>query len=288
MLYDLVIGLISIGFIIGFVLLIGNYRGFEWYSSVIAGIIDKVLLRFVKGVFIILRIATVAALRWVKKILIILPVWVIYILSFPVPLLGRINLNQKVTRSISRFYVRDHIETARGVIVSAFSDLIETEENREEEFREELRQLRTQAESRLQQGEVLLSLLFGGALLIAQVINPSKALWQSEGFPISSAVQVYALLVVMSVLYRSAFLDMMAYEGSEEFDSVTELDAATTFQKGLLNVPIIPMLLLAMPIILDPEDRRFDIVATVFHEYINESLSVPELVGRTWELHRDS
>lgn len=217
------------------------------------------------------KISSRAILKTLVFLIIMTPVFMIFLLTSFVPIVGK-RVQALNTR------VHEHFDTLRGVekglpIRGTMVDILTEYDTQPlqfdsvEEYRDELKLVKERGERRLAVGESIISVSLGGALLISQVHGFD--LFQSivYGFRTVFFLQFGLFLIAVSVLYRVSILDILSYSGDEEFDRIEEIDAALSYQKGVCYIGFLQLLAFMLVLAMKFTNADGEVVDAVLRAY---------------------
>lgn len=241
----LILGPIIFGLILYFL----NYRWFRMYADFVLG-------------FIILALAAVSALvkllptmvAGLVKGVVILLVGIletaIYLLTSVVPFVGEkaAPLHGYLDEKLHSSGVIDRISVIREMMV----DIVAKHDDRslqfesKEEYQDELRRVRRDAEIKLDRGETTISMSLGFALLLAQLLDAQLTQISFHRITASTTIEILLLLLAISIIYRTSVLNYLTYPTEIEFDSIEKFDVALAYQKGVCFTNVVQVLMPVM------------------------------------------
>jgi len=150
----------------------------------------------------------------------------------------------------------------RGILVS----IVAEEDNRDlrfedpERYRIELNRVKENAKNRLEAGETLLSILLGVVLLASKSGEVKLLQTLIHGIPIALLIEVWLLVIAVSIIYRSSVLEFLAYDSDADFNSLDEMDAALGYQKGVSLVGFLQGLMFLLVFMAAISKVRYNLV----------------------------
>ena len=139
----------------------------------------------------------------------------------------------------------EELQDVRGMMIRVLVEVDDPEpkHNEPETYREELREIRKNGESKLNTGETVLSLSLGALMLVSQF-------WQLGIFQVSFygaaaefVIQAGLFVIAVSIGYRVAVMDLLSFSGKEELQCLKEFDVAVSYQRGVCSVVFIQHLM---------------------------------------------
>lgn len=222
-----------------FVLHIINYH---WFKTAVE---TSVMIVFRSGQLLaaitngLLRVIPTAA-RGVLKALVVgallIVLFFVYLFTFIVPHVGQYTLKfRDRLEGIISTSLLDRALALREIMV----DIIVKHDDREldfesqDQYRKELNRVKQQGKTRLDTGETVLSVALG-AVLIGGTVSGVDIFSQSiYRYSVGTLIEIWLLVIAVSIIYRSTILELIAYSTDAEFQSLDEMDAALSFQKGV-------------------------------------------------------
>lgn len=225
-----------------FVLFVLHLINYHWFKTAAEASVAVVLFagQLVVGLSrgLLLSIPTVVrgALKASVVGLSLVALLIVYLITFIVPYIGQYSLKiqSRLEDNISTSLLNRALSLRQIMIriAAKHSDhnLVFEERN---QYREELTRVKQQGKTRLDTGETVLSILLG-AILVGSTVSGVDIFQQSiYQYSISTVIEIWLLTIAVSIIYRAAVLDMIAYSGDAEFESLNEMDAALSYQKGV-------------------------------------------------------
>lgn len=254
---------------------------FEKYLLLIALIIALPLVLVVKGIAIILRIIrllwnlSLITLRAVLKSLIYgiiaTVATVVLVITYFIPHLGDAisKLRKRIVRYVDLSKLSDECHYTRNMMV----EIVEEQENRsltyktEAQYRDELIRIKERGKQRLDRGELVLSLFIGSVSLLSQVYGFGLLQQTYWNVSVSAMIQFGLLMIVLAIVYRVLVVDLLAYNGDEEFASIEEMDVALSYQEAISYVGFVKLctFLVVLGLRISNADREtFKLVLTLY------------------------
>lgn len=159
-----------------------------------------------------------------------------YLLTFLVPNTGRYAL--KLRNILEEYAPTSYVEDALGLreiivgIVAKYDDR-DYEFETSDKYREELDRIKRQGKARLDTGETVISVLLGAVLVGSSLTGVNIFQQTIYKLPAGTIIEVWLLMISVSIIYRSTGLELIAYSSENEFESMDEMDAALSYQKGI-------------------------------------------------------
>lgn len=160
----------------------------------------------------------------------------IYLITAVVPFIGRYTL--KTRSQLEEYVSTSFVERAldlREIMIDIVAEHYDRElvfEEREQ-YREELHTVKQQGKARLDTGETVLSVVLGAVLIGSTVSGIDLFQWSFYQYSFATVVEIWLLMIAVSIIYRSSVLELIAYSADAEFESIEEFDAALSYQKGV-------------------------------------------------------
>lgn len=231
MIIDLFSTLVGYLFLIAVVLFFINYRWLEKYAMFF-GVIIAVPLKVAAVLLMVIAKSTVKS---VAAVVVMAIVTVMFLFSGVATFVGGIALlaDSRLEGSVEESSVVDEAEAIRDMLVETQLEMDDEPPkfDSEKQYREKFEEFPKKTKSKLETGEWMLSVIIGGMLLIMQQENIQIVQDAVFGYSIGSLVQWVLFLVALSITYRVAILDLLAYDGDEEFSSLREMDVAYSYQQ---------------------------------------------------------
>jgi len=229
-------------FLIAVILFFINYRWLEKYALFLGTIIYLPL----KVAAVLLFVISKSVGKSIAAVLVMGVVTVMFVFSELATLIGgvAIRADARLENRFDSSPVVREAEAIRDMLVQTQLEIDDEppEFDSEEEYREKLEEVPKKAKNRLETGEWMLSVVIGGMLLIMQRENVQVVQDTVLGLSLGSMVQWGLFLVALSITYRVAILDLLAFERDEDFSSLQEMDIAFSYQK-MVSLSGLPSLL---------------------------------------------
>lgn len=152
----------------------------------------------------------------------------------------------------------------------------------EEEYRERIGTIPDITKARLETGEMIISIIVAGGVLLAQFQGVSFIHFSFGTVSVMMLIQLYLLLLAVSILYRVTLLDIASYDGTENLDGREQWNAAYRFQSAIAfqSKASILILLMAGATMLVRTD--YGVIDYALRESIEEDRSDYELCRDVW------
>lgn len=289
MVYDFILNLASGLFVIGFILYLLHYGWFRKYTTILlnltyvsistpAGIIAGILRSLPKIV--------TALLKAIIALLMFFLLTGIYLITIVVPLVGgRTNKLYKLFGNRleeSSLVVR--AGEMRGMMIEIVAEHNDRELNfnSEKEYQEELDNIKKKSKNRLETGETILSLSLGFVLLVAQLLQVELFQFHIFGFPTPILIEMYLLLIAISIIYRVSILDFLAYSSEAQFETLEEADVALAYQKAVSLVSFIQGLIVFLYFAYAISRVRYTTLKWILKRKHGENLGIRSWLPMAW------
>ncbi|WP_267643972.1 hypothetical protein [Haloarchaeobius amylolyticus] len=215
----------------------------------------------------------------------------VYLLTWMVPFAGgRVQrVRSRIIEGWAVSYFQIQAQKLRSILVEVASE--GDEPNAEfadpEHYRTELRDVKEDAKTRLENGETALSILLGAVLISAKVAGIRIFEVQVQGAQASLIIEIWLLVIAVSIIYRVAIMDFLAYSPDHEFGSIEEMDTALAYQKAVCLLSIVQGLTLLMVFVYSISGTRSDIVKPVLREVYAEGRDATEWIPMAWRMIRE-
>lgn len=270
--------------------------GFSYYLAK-PGYVERVLLVIVSPIYLVsrllLHILWLIFLGVVKLILLTLIGFIalfVYLVSAPISYFGRFSLGRYVSFLVVRILDEDRLAELRYDLVQTIFRLQNDRPKleSEEEYKEELRTIRQEAIEGIERGETVISVIFGFLLFIISIGELDIPVFDFFQLTISF-VEIYLFVLSVAVLYRVSFLDILAFSGDEEFDTLNEWDIAVTIQRGICQLKVVKLGLLLISVRHIFSDHQFRTAFQVFRELNSGQLwgAPRNVISRAWEIQNE-
>jgi hypothetical protein len=161
---------------------------------------------------------------------------IVYLITFVVPYIGQytLKIQSRMESNISTSLL-DRALSLRQIMVRIAAKHNDHDLAFEEcdQYREELTRVKQRGKTRLDTGETVLSVVLSAILLGGTVSGVDIFQQTVYQYSISTVIEIWLLIIAVSIIYRSTVLDLIAYSGDAEFESPDEMDAALSYQKGV-------------------------------------------------------
>ena len=260
------------GFILLYFLFISNY---ELFAKLIDIIVPWSMLRLI-GTFLSLFI------RYSILFIIAPPLILVYLLSEVVPRLGFVQVTNIVTSIIDFVFGIESFHDIRadllGILVEKESDSLT--EGSPENLSQKLARFREEAIRKHEHGEFLLSFLAGFLILL---INWNR-IPLSIPLSIGRVIQFYLLLMSISVIFRSVFIDILTYPPDYEFEDGETAEMALTWQEFILEFPLLQVGFILIGVIRLLDSASYPMAIQILDEWLNGDLNKADIPLRAYEL----
>lgn len=160
----------------------------------------------------------------------------VYVITFVVPYIGQytLKIQSRLESSISTSLL-DRALSLRQIMVQIAAKHNDRDLGFKEydQYREELTRVKQRGKTRLDTGETVLSVVLSAILLGGTVSGVDIFQQTIYQYSVSTVIEIWLLIIAVSIIYRSTVLDLIAYSGDAEFESLDEMDAALSYQKGV-------------------------------------------------------
>lgn len=242
---------------------------FRWYTSIVYSILKLAAVLLVSLVLLIPKFA-IGIIKSVFTTALIVVLLLVYTLTSFIPYLGQgIESVQSIVRNrllVSDFSAKLH--RMRGVMIRVVAE----ESDRDLEFeharkyRSELIEIRENGKRRLESGETFLSVFLGFVLLFSQLVGIELLQSSIYIIPVSVIVEIWLLAITVSIIYRTSVLEFLCYDSDSEFESLDQMDAALSYQKGISSAEIIQGLTFIVVFISAISRVKLDLVEEVLRK----------------------
>jgi len=295
--------ILSVGFLLAFL-----HR--DWFNLYLIAVAFVVAVPFVLAIklFYILRAVvflTIGLGEMFLKAMVKAGVFLVYSVSLtPITLLSAVpSLVGKATlKTRSRYQglsgnrivssmegLPEELRFARNLMTDIIVeyDEIDPEYDDMEAYRNQLKTVKEKGEDTLSTGESVLSISLGGLLLVSQVLKLGVFQVEIYGLTAAIVIQLGLIAVALSIFYRVSLLDFLAFDQSEEFESIREADVKLSYQRGMARMASMQqlMLLLVLGLVLSNVNR--DVVDEVLRVNYDDETTIEDTVRRAWDLIRE-
>jgi hypothetical protein len=209
-----------------------------------------------------------------------------YLLTFAIPFIGgqTRGFRNQFSTSLSFQYLSFEMREARSMMIGIMANhddrdlLFESEE----QYRRELEGVKQDGKSRLENGETLLSLGLGPAIVAVQFSDTGLLQMQFFGMSVSLLVEVLLLVLAVSIIYRVSILEFLTYSSDTEFESLEEMDAALSYQKGVSLAGLVQGLTVIFVFGFAVTNIREEVLEFVLERKYEDDLGVRSWLTLAW------
>lgn len=246
----MIVGLLDnfLGFllILALILYLGYYPWFKKYLLVVTipcVYVVQVLARLIIGLIMLTPKLVVGSAKAVLIAGFVLILSLIYLVTSVIPHVGERaeGWKESAKDGLVASYFALQVRRMREVMVQIVAEEGDRKLKYEEpdKYREELARVEQDAKNKLETGETLLSILLGAVLLFAKLTGTKLLDASVFSIPVDLLIEGWLLFIAVSIIYRSSALELLTYRSDEEFESLAEMDAALSYQKGMSLVGFI-------------------------------------------------
>ena len=152
----------------------------------------------------------------------------------------------------------------------------------EEEYRDKLVEVRDESSKRLNRGESVFTLGFSALLLVSTFLDLQLFSIQMYGYSFTIFLELYVLMVTVSILYRTAILDLLSYTGEEEFSSLKEMDTALTYQRAVSLAKIAQSMMVLLVAVTALTPSKFRTALPAIKKRYRENLTFIQTMRFAW------
>lgn len=149
-------------------------------------------------------------------------------------------------------------------------------------YREELSRVKNDSKNRLDSGETALSISLGILLLGSQITGYEIFQATYHGFPILILIDFWLLAIAFSIIYRVSILEVLAFPEDEDFETLEELDAALSYQKGVSLVEFVQGLMFVMVFVAAITNVKYETVEEVLEAKYRDDLHATRWLPIAW------
>ncbi len=269
------------------VLFISNYRWFKSYTDLLT-----YLMLLLMGVVLgLVRALPAMLFRTLQTMLLVIPFIVavsIHLITLPVTFVrGVVERADRLIRNnewVQSSRLIDRAEKMRNSLVGIGADLSEDQPKYEHpsRYREDLSELSENTQHWLDTSTSLLTIPATIVLILVQLSGNSPSYDVYERIGVLTVINIWMVMISILVIVRRWTVDLLAYSGDEEFESLEEMDVALEYQKAVCSLAFVQSCLVTLWFsqLLMPD--KFRIALPVIRRYHSENLSVAETVSEAW------
>ncbi|TKX72180.1 hypothetical protein [Halorubrum sp. GN11GM_10-3_MGM] len=157
----------------------------------------------------------------------------------------------------------------------------------EEEYRKKIVEVPESTKSKLENGELVLSLSVASILIILQHQGIPIDSIDFAGGSVTLLIDEYLVILAISVLYRISIIDWLSYDRSADFDNPEMWDAAYGYQRAVTFTTAASVLMLFFIVTLTVVKAPFRMVEEVLVAQREEDLTTKETIEYLWDLLTD-
>lgn len=280
----------SLLFLVAIILYLGHHAFFRRYVNTLFELTAFLLLTtagVVVGLIKLLPSFSKAFLKSVTTAIVIVCLGIVYTLTSLVPIVGRFKqrVSNRITSNLVTSDWLDRIEEIRGMMIAIVTEYDEhnLEFESEGEYRKQLQKVKEDGKARLDAGETVFSLGLGLILLVTQIVGIQVFQFRLYGYPISLLIEIYLLMIAVSIIYRTSVLEVLSYPPDYEFDSIEEMDVALSYQRAVSLISIIQALTITLVFAFAISSAKSDTLKTVLEAKYGREKNAMELLSIAWK-----
>jgi len=273
------------------ILYLTNDRLFTKVSNLLV-LLLRLILVFLLALPSVIWMSVQAATKVILFSILSIVLLVVYSASFPVQVLGRFNPGKIASTLLSGFIDENQSQRIR---INLTRMLAKKERDKpfvyrsSEYYRNEMSRILNQTEARISQGEKTLSLLFGFLLLLTSADPISIPKIVDISINIQNLARTYLFFVSIIVLFRIAFLEILMFDGTEEFESPAHMDVAVTLQEATSRFSFLQFSQIVLSFAKIFSSHQVDIGLQILDELVTGKLplSISKIISRMKELQTE-
>lgn len=228
------------------------------------------------GFYILIRLP--AFTKWllhrVFVLMVFLLVSLLYILSLPVPMLGKLLLESESRDWSPDFNIRNRVESFRGDMMEIMARKYSANSGRtRKELRTEIEFLYLKAKKKHEIGELAVSFWGGVAAVLIGLFN----LWPA----FSQVISVYVLVILVSILVRIVVLDLLAFDRADAKSKMRkdELELMLGWNRAILNNIQSQLAILFLGLLGWVHGPSYEVARSALEKHLMRDLNKKELMG---------
>lgn len=286
MIFGVLEALLAISILLLFILFISNYPALSGLANIASRYLAPLLIPYLLVWMLLKRLPK--ALMFLS---VMLTLAALYLVQLPVPLIGSAVKKglSGIRRAINPSKISEDILKVRGSMVRIATENANDEPrfSDEDPYRGELRRIKRTGVKRLELGETAMSLTLGIILIINQLNGVS--LFESRVSTLF--VEIYLIVLAVAIVYGTTVIDLLSYDGTEEFESLNEMETALGYQKGITTHDIFQWLFVMIGVAVVIAEDKFELAEPIIEKREREDLSltetIPDLLSATFGNSKD-
>lgn len=290
MVHEAVSVVVELALSVGFALFLLHDGWFRRYTDLIALACRWTIIVALASVKVLWRVIT-SLPRTIATLGSFLVMVVLHIpTGLVVPTVGRgaLRAKRQVSKRLDLPAKAGDIRRTRAAFIDITAQrALDQEYEQTEEYEEAISRMLKRARSRLGAGQTVLSISLGVFLLAVNVLDLSLQSQLFATIPVLRVIEGYVLLLSLSIIYRGVVMDVLAFEDVNEFDSLSQMEAALRFQQGICFVGRFQVLLYVFVAFSVFKREKVEIAMHLVRKQHMEGYSPREMLMAGWTLVRE-
>ena len=230
--------------------------------------------------YILIRLP--AFIKWLLQrafvLLVFLLVSLLYVLSLPVPILGKLLLESESREWSPDFSITDRVESFRSDMMEIMATKHSASSGRtRKDLRAEIEFTYLKANKKHEIGELLVSFWGGVVAVLIGLFN----LWSS----FSQVLSLYVLVITVSILVRIVILDLLAFDRGDAKDELRKdnLELMLGWNRAILNSIQSQLAILFLGLLGWVHGPSYEVARKALEKYLVRDLNKKELIDEIVE-----